>query len=99
MIINKLWKNYSEEIACGLACGLAWGLVGETGKWLTNIRYFRNKFNKKLELCRQGLIDKEHLESFLCGWFGYSKFANTYNFNKNIEKIIESVTTKLNKSK
>ena len=53
-----------------------------------NIRYFKNKLNNKLELYRQGLIDKEHLESFLCGWFGYSNFANTYNFNKKIENSL-----------
>ena len=31
-----------------------------------------------------GLIDKEHLESFLQGWKGYSNFANTHNFNKRL---------------
>ncbi|HDZ61147.1 MAG TPA: hypothetical protein ENH46_05565 [Candidatus Pacearchaeota archaeon] len=53
-----------------------------------NIRYFRNKFNNKLELYRASLIDKEKMESFLQGWFGYSKFANTHNFNKKIEKLL-----------
>ena len=50
-----------------------------------NIRYFRNKLNNKMELYSRGLIDKEHIESFLNGWNGYSNFANTYNFNKKIE--------------
>lgn len=52
-----------------------------------NIRYFYKKFNKKLNLYRRGLIDKDKLDSFLQGWFGYSKFANTHNFNKRIEKL------------
>lgn len=52
-----------------------------------NINYFYRRFDKKLNLYRQGLIEKENLDSFLQGWFGYSKFANTYNFNKKIEKI------------
>ena len=53
-----------------------------------NIRYFKNKLSKKLELYNSGLIDKEHLESFLQGWNGYSNFANTHNFNKRIENVI-----------
>lgn len=36
----------------------------------------------------QMAIEEKDLESFLQGWFGYSKFANTYNFRKNIEKIM-----------
>ncbi len=53
-----------------------------------NIRYFKNKFNKKLELYSQGLLSKENLESFLQGWFGYSNFANTYNFNKKFNNLL-----------
>lgn len=58
-----------------------------------NIRYFRNKFNSKLELYSSGMLDKEKLESFLQGWNGYSNFANTYNFNK---KIIDLTQNKIN---
>jgi len=50
-----------------------------------NIRYFRNKLNRKKELYRRGLISKKKLESFLKGWLGYSNFANTHKFNKIIE--------------
>ncbi|KKM98854.1 hypothetical protein LCGC14_1153720 [marine sediment metagenome] len=53
-----------------------------------NIRYFRNKFNKKLELYSRGEISKENLESFLQGWNGYSNFANTYKFNKKFENLL-----------
>lgn len=53
-----------------------------------NINYFKRKLNKKLSVYSQGLIDKEHLENYLHGWKGYSDFANTYNFNKNIEKLL-----------
>ena len=53
-----------------------------------NIRYFRNKFNKKLELYNRGIIDKEHLQSFLQGWNGYSSFANTHNFNKKFSNLL-----------
>jgi len=53
-----------------------------------NISYFLRRFNKKINLYKNGLIEKKDLESFLQGWFGYSKFANTYNFRKNIEKIM-----------
>ena len=53
-----------------------------------NIRYFRNKFNKKLELYIRGDLDKEHLESFLQGWNGYSNFANTHNFNKKFINLL-----------
>ncbi len=53
-----------------------------------NINYFLRRLNEKINLYRCGLIEKKDLESFLQGWFGYSKFANTYNFRKNIEKIM-----------
>lgn len=53
-----------------------------------NIKYFLKNLNKKINLYREGSIDKRKLEGFLNGWNGYSKFANTHNFNKKIEKII-----------
>ena len=53
-----------------------------------NIKYFKNKFNKKLELYCNGMIDKEHLENFLQGWNGYSNFANTHNFNRKFNNLL-----------
>ena len=53
-----------------------------------NINYFLIQFNKKINLYRHGLIEKEKLESFLQGWFGYSKFANTHNFRKKMLNLI-----------
>ena len=55
-----------------------------------NINHFLMKLNEKINLYRCGLIEKEDLESFLQGWFGYSKFANTYKFRK---KIIDLIPT------
>ncbi len=49
-----------------------------------NVNSFLNKFRENIRLYREGVIDKERLESFLQGWFGYSKFANTYNFRKKV---------------
>ena len=57
-----------------------------------NINYFLNKLKKNIRLYREGKIEKEKLESFLQGWVGYSKFANTYNFRK---KIIDSIQKEL----
>ena len=54
-----------------------------------NINYFLMQFNKKINLYRRGLIEKEKLESFLQGWFGYSKFANTYNFRKKMLDLVQ----------
>lgn len=53
-----------------------------------NINYFKRKLNDKISLYNRKLIDREHLESFLQGWKGYSSFANTYNFNKMIDRNI-----------
>ena len=53
-----------------------------------NINHFLNKFRKNIRLYKEGIIDKKKLESFLHGWFGYSKFANTYNFRKKIVDLI-----------
>ena len=49
-----------------------------------NIKYFLKRFDEKVNLYRGGLMEKEKLESFLQGWFGYSKFANTHNFNRKL---------------
>ncbi|KKK60527.1 hypothetical protein LCGC14_3023450, partial [marine sediment metagenome] len=54
-----------------------------------NIRHFKRRLGEKLELYRCRLISKEKLYNFLQGWNGYSNFANTYNLNKNIEKIVD----------
>ncbi len=53
-----------------------------------NIRYFKRSLSKKLGLYRSGLINKDKLDSFLYGWQGYSKFANTHNLNKEIYKVV-----------
>jgi len=49
-----------------------------------NIKYFIKRLNEKKELYRLGLIEDKELEGFINGWFGYSKFANTYNFNRKL---------------
>ncbi len=53
-----------------------------------NINHFLNKFKEKLQFYHQGLISKEQLESFVQGWFGYSKFANTYKLRQKILNLI-----------
>ncbi len=53
-----------------------------------NIRYFRRKLKEKIEDCRSGIIYTEELENFLKGWNGYSRFANTHNFNKKFTKLV-----------
>ncbi len=53
-----------------------------------NINHFLNKFRENIRLYKEGIIDRKKLESFLHGWFGYSKFANTYNFRKKIVDLI-----------
>jgi len=53
-----------------------------------NINSFKNKLRENIKLYREGLMSREKLESFLQGWFGYSKFANTYNFRKKIAELI-----------
>lgn len=53
-----------------------------------NINYFLKKFDEKINFYHEGLITKEKLENFLQGWFGYSKFANTYNFRKKMLDLI-----------
>jgi retron-type reverse transcriptase len=39
-----------------------------------NTKYFIKKLNK---------LSKDKLENILAGWFGYAKFASSYNLNKN----------------
>lgn len=53
-----------------------------------NQKQFFNKLRRNIELYQEGLINKEKLESFLHGWFGYSKFANTYKLRQKILNLI-----------
>ena len=53
-----------------------------------NIKHFSGKFKEKMKLYYEGIIDKNKLDSFLDGWFGYAKFANTYNFRKKILRFV-----------
>ena len=55
-----------------------------------NINYFNKRLAEKIELYRCGEISDEKLKGFLDGWNGYSKFANTHNFTKKIEKSLLS---------
>lgn len=61
-----------------------------------NIRYFRRKLHKNLEDYRNYLIDDKRLECKIQGWFGYAKFANTFNLRN---KIIEEIKSYHYKSK
>ncbi len=54
-----------------------------------NISYFLKRLERKVNLYRCGLIERENLESFLQGWFGYSKFANTYKLRQKILNLIQ----------
>jgi len=53
-----------------------------------NIRYFKRMLSEKVSLYRRGEIDGKKLKGFLDGWNGYSSFANTFNFNKKIYKVV-----------
>jgi len=53
-----------------------------------NINHFLNKLKENVRLYEEGMIDKKKLESFLKGWFGYAKFANTHNFRKKILDLV-----------
>ncbi len=53
-----------------------------------NQRQFFGKLKENIKLYREGLISKEKLDSFLQGWFGYSKFANTHKLRQRISELI-----------
>ncbi len=53
-----------------------------------NIIYFKRRLKEKIELNNKGLISDKELKGFIDGWNGYSKFANTYNFSKKLEKVV-----------
>ncbi len=56
-----------------------------------NINHFLNKLKENIRLYQEGIINKERLESFLHGWFGYAGFANTYNFRKKIMDLVITI--------
>jgi len=49
-----------------------------------NLKNFKKEFESYLELYREGLMTKKMLIEQLQGWFGYAKWADTYNFRKKI---------------
>jgi len=49
-----------------------------------NKRKFMKNFNEKLSLYTTKQISYEELISSLQGWFGYSRWANTYKFRKKV---------------
>jgi retron-type reverse transcriptase len=49
-----------------------------------NIKHFLRKFEKDIEDYRNGIITPDKLKNKLGGWFGYSQWANTYNFRKKL---------------
>ena len=53
-----------------------------------NINHFLNKLRENIRLYQEGLISREKLEGFLQGWFGYSKFANTFKLMQKITELI-----------
>ncbi len=53
-----------------------------------NQRQFFGKLKENIRLYGEGLISKEKLDSFIQGWFGYSKFANTHKLRKRILELI-----------
>ena len=53
-----------------------------------NQRQFFGKLKGNIRLHQEGLMSKQKLDSFIQGWFGYSKFANTYNLRKRIVDLI-----------
>jgi RNA-directed DNA polymerase len=57
-----------------------------------NLKTFYRKFEKNLEMCRSGLIDREHLSGSLEGWFGYAQWANTYKIRTEISDKANAIS-------
>ena len=57
----------------------------------SNKRKFERNFNWKIELYENGYLSKEDFTSSLKGWFGYSIWADTYKFRKNIIKRLDNI--------
>lgn len=49
-----------------------------------NLRYFKRKLDIAIEEYNQDILSKERFEGKINGWFGYAKFADTFNLRKNI---------------
>ncbi len=56
-----------------------------------NLYKFRKNFIKQINLLVDGRIGKEQILGNLQGWFGYARWANTYNLRKGIMKEIKGV--------
>ena len=49
-----------------------------------NIRHFMRKLEENIELYKSGILSREKLDNRLNGWFGYAKWADTFNFRQQI---------------
>jgi len=56
-----------------------------------NLYKFRKNLDKRLELLKEGMIDKTNILESLQGWFGYAQWANTFKLRENILREINSV--------
>ncbi len=50
----------------------------------SNLRKFESKFEDKLNLFDEGLLDYDKLVNSLNGWFGYAVHANTYKLRRKV---------------
>jgi retron-type reverse transcriptase len=50
----------------------------------SNIRKFEKSFNEKLYLYKEGALTYDNLLESLQGWFGYSRWANTYKLSRRL---------------
>ena len=64
-----------------------------------NRSHFLRKFEKRLQLYKEGLISDKQLIENLQGWFGYAQWADTYSFRKEIVKRFEKALIENNSNK
>ena len=58
----------------------------------SNLKKFEREFKNELELCKMGRRSQKEVLKSLQGWFGYSIWADTYKFRKNIIKKLNEKT-------
>lgn len=57
-----------------------------------NLKYFRKRFDLKLNKMKNGEISEKELLEQQQGWFGYAEWANTYRIRNNLMEELKDVS-------
>ena len=80
----KCYKNLYDKICSYENLELAFRKAGRHKALKPYVIEFEKNFNEKLTLLKNGNLSGESFVQSLKGWFGYSMWANIYDYRKKL---------------